>query len=74
LSVLRSFKYIKGEICNIASKKLLDVLSMKNFSKEGRNGYAFASKSVKQHIEDNEFIKEIRRKLLEERMKKTFSK
>ncbi len=47
---------------------------MKNFSKEKQNGYAFTSKSVKKHIENNEFIKEIRKKLIEERIKKTFSK
>jgi len=47
---------------------------MKNFSKERQNGYAFTTKSVKQHIENNEFVKEIRKKLLEERNKKTFSK
>ena len=47
---------------------------MKNFSKERQNGYAFTSKSVKQYIENNEFIKEIRKKLVEERIKKTFSK
>ncbi len=47
---------------------------MKNYSKERKNGYAFSSKSIKQHIEHNEFIKVIRKKLLEERSKKTFSK
>ena len=47
---------------------------MKNFNKERQNGYAFTTKSVKQHIENNEFVKEIRKKLLEERNKKTFSK
>ena len=51
-----------------------DTYRMKNFSKERQNGYAFPSKSVKQHIENNEFIKQIRKKLLEERLKKTFSK
>ena len=47
---------------------------MKNFSKERQNGYAFTSKSVKQHIENNEFVKKISKKLLEERNNKTFSK
>jgi len=47
---------------------------MKDFSKERQNGYAFTSKSVKQYIENNEFIKEIRKKLVEDRIKKTFSK
>jgi len=47
---------------------------MKDYRKERQNGYAFSSKSVKQNIENNEFIKEIRKKLLEERIKKTFSK
>ena len=55
-------------------KKYQYILIMKNFSKERKNGYAFTSKSVKQHIENNEFVKEIRKKLLEERNKKTFSK
>lgn len=74
-SVLNSFKYIKGVIWIIVLKKYQYILIMKNFSKtEKQNGYAFTSKSVKQHIENNEFIKEIRKKLLEERIKKTFSK
>ncbi len=74
-SVLNSFKYINGEIWIIASKKFKNSLIMKNFSKtEKQNGYAFTSKSVKQHIENNEFIKNIRKKLLEERIKKTFPK
>jgi len=48
---------------------------MKNFSKtEKQNGYAFTSKSVKQHIENNEYIKEIRKKIMQERIKKTISK
>ena len=59
---------------DITSKKFRYLLIMKNYSKERQNGYAFTSKSVKQHIENNEFIKGIRKKLLEERIKKTFSK
>jgi len=42
---------------------------MKNYSKERQNGYAFSSKSIKQHIERNEFIKVIRKKLIEKRIK-----
>lgn len=55
-------------------KKFHYILIMKNFSKERQNGYAFTTKSVKQHIDNNEFVKKIRTKLLEERNKKTFSK
>ena len=55
-------------------KKFQYILIMKNYSKEKQNGYAFTSKSVKQHIENNQFVKAIRKKLLEERIKKTFSK
>ena len=47
---------------------------MKNFSKERQNGYTFTSKTVKQHIENNEFIKEIRKKLVEDSINKTNSK
>jgi len=73
-SILHSFKYIYGVIWIIAVKKFQNTVTMKNYSKEKQNGYAFTSKSLKQHIENNEFIKAIRKKLLEERIKKTFSK
>jgi len=73
-SVLHSFKYIYGVIWIITLKKFQNTATMKNFSKEKQNGYAFTSKTLKQHIENNEFVKAIRKKLVEERIKKTFSK
>lgn len=47
---------------------------MREYNKGKQNGYAYTSNSVKQRIENNEFIKKIRKKLMQERIKKTFSK
>ena len=47
---------------------------MQENNKGKQNGYAYTSNSVKQRIENNEFIKKIRKKLIQERIKKTFSK
>ena len=43
-------------------------------NKKGKqNGYTYTNKSVKTRIENNEFVKTVRKKLLEERLKKTSS-
>lgn len=43
-------------------------------NKKGRhNGYTYTNKSVKISIENNEFVKNVRKKITEERLKKTFS-
>jgi len=34
-----------------------------------RNGYSYTSKSVKENIEKNEFFKDIRKKLVKEKLK-----
>jgi hypothetical protein len=47
---------------------------MRDNNKGKQNGYSYTSNSVKKRIENNEFIKEIRKKLIQERLKKTFSK
>jgi len=47
---------------------------MRDNNKGKQNGYAYRSNSVKQRIENNEFIKEIRKKLMQERIKKPSSK
>ncbi|MBA7649111.1 hypothetical protein ES703_56905 [subsurface metagenome] len=48
---------------------------MRDYNKGKQNGYdAYTSNSVKQRIENNEFIKKIRKKLMQERIKKSFSK
>jgi uncharacterized protein YaiI (UPF0178 family) len=47
---------------------------MRDYNKGKQNGYSYTSNSIKQRIENNEFIKEIRKKLMQGRIKKTFSK
>ena len=47
---------------------------MRDYNKGKQNGYVYTSNSVKLRIEHNEFIKKIRKKLMQERTKKTFSK
>ena len=47
---------------------------MRDNNKGKQNGYAYTNNSVKQRIENNEFVREIRKKLMQERIKKTFSK
>ncbi|GAG83139.1 unnamed protein product, partial [marine sediment metagenome] len=37
------------------------------------NGYTYTNKSVKNNIENNEFVKNVRKKIMEERSKKTSS-
>lgn len=39
-----------------------------------RNGWTFNEKSVKRNIENNHFVKKIRKKLMEEKLKKKFRK
>ena len=39
-----------------------------------RNGWKYKNKSVKNNIENNEYIKNIRKKLIEEKLKKKFEK
>jgi len=38
-----------------------------------QNGYSYSSKSLKKSIENNEFVKTIRKKLMQEKLKKNFS-
>jgi len=39
-----------------------------------RNGWKYKNNSVKTNIENNEYIKNIRKKLIEEKLKKKFEK
>ncbi len=39
-----------------------------------RNGWKYKNNSVKNNIENNEYIKNIRKKLIEEKLKKKFEK
>jgi len=43
---------------------------MRDNNKGKQNGYAYTNNSVKQRIENNEFVKEIRKKLMQERILK----
>ena len=45
-----------------------------DFYKNGkRNGYHYTNKSAKQSIEKNEFVKKIRKKLMEDKFKRNIS-
>ena len=46
---------------------------MKDNKKGKQNGYTYTNKSVKKQIENNEFVKNVRKKLMEERLKKPSS-
>ncbi len=46
---------------------------MKDNKKGKQNGYTYTNKSVKTRIENNEFVKTVRKKLMEERVKKPSS-
>ena len=43
---------------------------MRDNKKEKQNGYTYTNQSVKTRINNNEFVKTIRKKLMEERSKK----
>ena len=44
---------------------------MKGNKKAKQNGYAYTNQSVKTRIDNNEFVKNIRKRLMEERIKKS---
>ena len=46
---------------------------MRDNKKGKQNGYAYTNQSVKTRIENNEFVKNVRKKLIEERLKKPSS-
>jgi len=46
---------------------------MKDNKKGKQNGYTYTNQSVKTRIENNEFVKNVRKKLMEERLKKPSS-
>jgi hypothetical protein len=48
--------------------------SMKSNNTERYNGYIYDNKSVRDYIEKNEFVKAIRKKLMEDRLKNRFPK
>jgi len=39
-----------------------------------RNGWTYNEKSVKRNIENNHFVKTVRKKLMEQKLKKKFNK
>ena len=39
------------------------------YKTDRRNGYAYSNGSLKHNIENNEFVKDIRKKLMEKRLK-----
>lgn len=43
---------------------------MKDNKKGKQNGYTYTNQSVKTRIENNEFVKNVRKKLMDERLKK----
>ena len=45
----------------------------KNKGKQNGNGYTYTNNSVKRCIDKNEFVKSIRKQLIAERIKKSFS-
>jgi len=47
---------------------------MRSNNKEKQNGYAYTNQSVKTRIENNEFVKNVRKRLMEERLNKTSSR
>jgi len=46
---------------------------MRNKNKGKQNGYAYTDISVKRRIDNNEFVKNIRKQLIADRIKKSFS-
>ena len=70
MSVLASFIYVNGIITTINHKKLVVFSLMRSTKKEKQNGYTYTNQSVKTRINNNEFVKTIRKKLMEERSKK----
>lgn len=47
---------------------------MDSYKNGKRNGFNYTDKSAKQNIEHNEVVKNIRKKLVEEKFKKKFQK
>ncbi len=45
----------------------------KNKGKQNGNGYTYTNISVKRCIDNNEFVKSIRKQLIADRLKKSFS-
>ena len=74
LSILTSFKYIKVLILLIDLKFAL-VLTLMGINGNGkRNGYMYNEKSLKRNIENNQYVKIVRKKLMEAKLKKKFHK
>jgi len=46
---------------------------MRESKKEKQNGYTYTNQSVKGRIDNNEFVQNVRKKLIEERLKKPSS-
>lgn len=71
LSILTSFIYINGLITS--SKSLILVLGNMGLYNNGkRDSWTYSNKSLKNKIDNNEFVKSIRSKLMKEKLKKHF--
>ena len=72
LSILLSFKYIKTNLIfnNFIKSWLFDIKDYSNTLKRDIN-WSFNNKDIKDHIEKNEYIKNIRKNLI---MKKKLGK
>jgi hypothetical protein len=46
---------------------------MGNYNYVRKNGYTYSSKTIKQNIDNNEFVKKVRAKLMKEKFKIDFS-
>ena len=74
LSILTSFKYIKVliQLININIALVLTLMGINGNGK--RNGWTYNKKSLKSNIENNQYVKTVRKKLMEEKLKKKFHK
>jgi hypothetical protein len=65
-----TFIYIKLIISTINYTFLLGSEDMGIYHNERQNGYSYTNGSLKEKIEKNKFVKSVRKKLMEERLKK----
>ena len=74
LSILTSFIYINGVIT--IRKLYYDMVlgNMGLYNNGKREGWKYNNKSLKIRIENNEFVKNIRNKLMKERIKRRVKK
>jgi len=54
-------------------KKLISFVLMRNYNYVRKNVYIYSSDTIKEKIEKNEFVKNVRAKLMKEKYKANFS-